>query len=121
MENSRSLLIDVLKILPEHVVCYVQAPSLEDDVFLKMTSKTEYDYYSLIHLDKTNKEILIRQILSHSIDKYFQNIQLKLNDKLLFEGYDGIEFGIISNSINIPEWFINEYIIKEGCIISKDW
>lgn len=119
--DNSSLLISVLKILPKEIDCYIQAPSLEDETILSMMSETEYPYYKLIKVNNLNKEIFINHLNIHSVIEYIQNIELKNGNEILFQGFDGVEFGIISKFIRIPEWFKEKYINTGDCNISNDW
>ena len=121
MENNDLFLLDVLNILSAEVDCYIQAPSLDDEVVLSLMDKTVFEYFSGIKLNSFNKEILIERIKNHCITYYFQKIQIRLNDKLLFEGYDGVEYGVLSKDLNIPQWFFEKHIITETCCLSLDW
>ncbi len=96
--------------------CDIQAPSLENDVLQKMM-----DYDQLVRLNKANKQLFIDAILIDSTIAHFQNIQIRSNGNLLFEGYDGIDYGILSNSVTIPEWFAQAYVVTGDCMISKEW
>lgn len=51
---------------------------------------------------------------------YIQNMQVKKDGILLFEGFDGVEFGTISKTILIPEWFKEKYI-PDTCTVSMEW
>ncbi|HRD59056.1 MAG TPA: hypothetical protein PK504_13495 [Ferruginibacter sp.] len=119
--NDDSLLINVLKILPEEIDCYIQAPSLENESILNMMSETEWDYYKLIKINNLNKESFCNSLNDSTITQYFQNIELKNSNKMLFQGFDGVEIGIISKYIKIPIWFRDKYIISGDCTISIDW
>ena len=121
MSNKKTLLVDVISILPDEVDCYIQAPSLEDVVILGLMSTTRYEYYKCIKLNSPNKEIFINRVMGYPIEEYFQSVEIRLNDKILFEGYDGVEFGIISNSIKLPEWFMDTYIKTGMCNSSNEW
>lgn len=121
MSSFGILLIDLLSILPDEVVCYIQAPSLENDVLQKMMVDSEFDYYQLVRLNKVNKQLFIDAILIDSTIAHFQNIQIRSNGNLLFQGYDGIDYGILSNSVTIPEWFAQAYVVTGDCMISKEW
>lgn len=116
-----NLLVDVLKILPEEVECFIQAPSLENEIIQKMMLDSELDYYKSIKFNKTNKLEFINQELNFSISAYFQNIQIKSDNKLLFQGFDGVEFGTLSKTIFTPQWFKEKYILTELCIVSGEW
>jgi len=111
--NDDSLLINVLKILPEEIDCYIQAPSLENESILNMMSETEWDYYKLIKINNLNKESFCNSLNDSTITQYFQNIELKNSNKMLFQGFDGVEIGIISKYIKIPIWFRDKYIISD--------
>jgi hypothetical protein len=121
MKNIESLLIDVLNILPEGVDCYIQAPSLEDEVVLSMMNDTEFNYYKIIKLDDITKEKFLERVKNYPISVYFQSIEIRLKNKLLFEGYDGVEFGIISYTIVLPEWFVAKNIKTKTCGVSNEW
>ncbi len=119
--DKDSLLISVFKILPEEIDFYIQAPSLEDDIILNMMSETEYPYYKLIKVNKLNKNNIIKLINVRDIIQYFQHIELRNNNEILFQGFDGVEFGIISKLIRIPEWFSVNFINTGECSLSNDW
>lgn len=119
-QKENKLLIDVLKILPENIECFIQAPSLDIDVVNEMLQSTNYDYYKIIHLNNKNKNNFINQELETSFSTYIQKIEIKKNEGVLFEGYDGMEYGIISARIFVPQWFKKRYI-PDICIVSSDW
>lgn len=118
LENS--FFIDILRILPEKVECFIQSPSLDNVIIQKMFQSTDFDYYKLIYLDETNKDKFLGEELATYFSMYIQSIEIKENGVLLFKGYDGVEFGTISKKISIPEWFKEKYI-PDTCIISSDW
>jgi hypothetical protein len=121
MNENNSLLLDVINILPDGIDCYIQAPSLEDKTILGLMSLTEHAYYKSVKLEGNNKKVFLQQVKEHPIEEYFQSIEIKFDGKLLFVGYDGIEFGIISNTIKLPEWFVDKYVKAEMCNISNEW
>ncbi|MGC4128200.1 MAG: hypothetical protein QM564_01275 [Bergeyella sp.] len=109
MIQPNFFLIDLLDILPEDIDCFIQAPSLENIVIKEMLQDTEYDYYKLLKLNNTNKKIFIKQELETSFSMHIQNIKINKDRVLLFEGYDGVEYGSISQNICIPDWFKEKY------------
>ena len=113
MGEGQLFLIDVINILPDGVDCYIQAPSLEDSVIISLLSTTKYEYYKSLKLQGVTKEILMNHGSKYAIEEYFQSIEIRFNDKLLFEAYDGVEIGVISKNLELPQWFINKYV-KEG-------
>ncbi|MBS3915314.1 MAG: hypothetical protein KG003_12535 [Bacteroidetes bacterium] len=118
MEDN--LLIDILNVIPAKMECYIQAPSLNNKIILDMFKKTEYDYYQLLIIDETNKNTIVNQERETSFGIYVQRIEIKKNGALLFDGFDGVEFGIVSKNLVIPEWFKEKYV-PETCMISPNW
>lgn len=121
MLPSKNLLIDVLSILSIEIDCFIQAPSLEDEIIQSLMSESEFDYFKLIKINNQNRNIIINHFLHNDIIQYFQSIQLKQDSKLLFEAYDGVEYGIVSKDVIIPDWFNTVYISDGTCIVSKNW
>ena len=121
MSEKESLLVDVINILQENLDCYVQAPSLDDEAIFAIMQPTELDYYKKIQLTNDNKQILMDGIKKRSVDEYFQSVEIRTGDRLLFEGYDGVEYGTISGSIQLPNWFINKHVTGGMCSVSEQW
>lgn len=121
MDYSEYLLIDILNILPQEVDCYIQAPSLEDTFILSLMRESNFPYYKHLPLNNINRRKIIEYIQNHPIAEYFQSIEIRYNGKLLFEAHDGVEFGILSKSVTIPNWFTERHIKTETCLISSDW
>lgn len=121
MDNNENFFVDVIGILPVDIECYIQAPSLEDRIVLNMMHKTQYDYYKCINLNEINRKRFIERLRNETVVEYFHSIEIKKNSKLLFEGYDGIESGIFSKHIHIPDWFKEKYKEDWDYSISKDW
>ena len=114
-------LVDILNILPVEVDCYIQAPSLEDIDILDMMNDTVYGYYQCLHINYDNKNFIIDKFQKETIVEYFNSIEIKEGKKLLFEGFDGIESGTISKTVNIPNWFKEKYKEDWTYSISKEW
>lgn len=121
MNDNITFFIDTLNILPLNTECLIQAPSLDNIFFLSLMSETDYNYYKSIHLDNEHKMEIINILKKYPIIDYFQKIEIRDNKSLLFEGFDGLDFGIFSKNINIPDWFRNKYSQDEMYIISSDW
>ena len=100
-QNENNFLTDVLNILPEKIECFIQAPSLENSVIKEMLQKSDLDYFELLNLNKTSKEIFVRQEMETSFSVYIQKIEIRENGLLLFEGFDGCEYGMISKTLVI--------------------
>lgn len=120
MQADNNLFIDILIILPEELKCYIQAPSLENSIIEKMLHDSEFVYYKILNISNINKQDIIKQEIANPFAMFIQNIKIKDEKSLLFEGFDGVEYGTISKKLVIPEWFKKKYI-PETCIISKEW
>ncbi|WP_418264584.1 hypothetical protein [Flavobacterium faecale] len=118
---EKDFFIDTLKIMPENSICYLQAPNLSSKLLLRVLQDSEYEYYLKIKLDNLNRKLLINCILSENIQEDLQSIEIKKDDELLFEGFDGVEYGTISNKLKLTEDYIKKYINDDFCNISNDW
>jgi hypothetical protein len=107
--QPNSFFIDLLNILPQEVECFIQAPSLENTVVEAMLQNSEFDYFKVLTLDVTKKKEIVRQEIETFFSGSIQSIEIKKSGVLLFEGYDGVEFGSISREVFIPDWFKEKY------------
>jgi hypothetical protein len=121
MSENQAFCIDIINLVPIGSTCFIQAPNLENSKILNLMTPSKYAYYREIKLTELNKKILIEEILSNNIQEEFQSIEIKVNNKLLFEGYDGMEFGVITNTIVLPNWFVDKHIKTDMCAISEEW
>ena len=121
MKKNQSYFIDVINLLPVGSDCYIQSPDLDDEIMLSMMHQTQFNYYKCIKLAGSDREKFMKQIETPFILNYFQNIEIKFNDMLLFEGHDGMEYGTISKSVILPQHFIDEYINGDYCKVSDEW
>ena len=109
------------KSVPDNSVCFIQLPSNENPDFLNLMTLSPFEYYKQIILTPSNKESIIKVIEAENVEEYFQSIEIRFNEKLLFEGYDGIKYGTISRSLQLTDRFIYNFINEEMCIISEEW
>lgn len=121
MTIEQSFFIEILNIMPLNSVCYLQAPNLDSSALLKKLEETEYPYYKSIEISNVNKELIIDCILNEDIQDDIQSIQIRFGETLLFEGFDGVEFGTISKNIALTNDFIEKYVNDDFCNISNDW
>lgn len=121
MNESRVFFIDVIKLFPEEVECYIQAPSLENKIVLDLLQETKSNYSKSIKLTAENRHVLLRQIIENPITDYFQHVQIRFGQKILFEGYDGVEYGVVSKEITLSHNFFEQYVNSGICSISEDW
>lgn len=117
MDNSLSFLIDIINIMPEGSNFYVQAPSLEDKETLDLMSPSEYEYYKVLKPKYPDKRKFIGRISKANVERFFQSVEIRFNSKLLFKGWDAIEFGEISKTVILPLWVIDKYKNKEMYIL----
>jgi hypothetical protein len=121
--DNGNLLVDLLSILPENVDCFIQAPSTSNKVILSMMIDSEFPYYKLVRLSQSNKDEFINELLNSSVGDEFHSYEIKQNNKLLFQGYDGVDFGVLSMTVVVPEWFKKKHMVMddEMCMISNEW
>lgn len=122
MENT-DFFLDLLKILPQEVTCFIQAPSIEDEGILNMMKYSETRSSKYVNLNLLNRTSFIKLFENNpDLTQYFHSIEIdSINDKKLFEGWDGVEYGHISKDIEIPNWFKEKYFDKEMYHISDEW
>ena len=87
----------------------------EDILRTLMTLWTKYflNFYTIFSII-----LKLRNSIHFSI--YIQKLEIRENGVLLFEGFDGCEYGMISKWVIIPEWFKEKYV-TETCIVSNEW
>ena len=102
-----------MKIVPDNSICYINAPDIDSDsaILKLLTPTTQYDWSINLSLD--NKKILTSIITTDSIQDYFHRLNIKSANSLWCESYDGMCTVILSDSLDIPEWFTEKYA-KEG-------
>jgi len=113
MSDEQSIIIDILKIVPDNSICYINAPNIDSDssILKLLTSATEYDWSIILTLDK--KKLLTSIITTESIQDCFHRLDIKFTNSLLCESYDGMCTVILSDNLNIPKWFTDKYV-KDG-------
>ncbi len=121
MTVTQSYTIDIIKLVPDDSICYIQAPSNDNSQFLNLMKPSQFEYYLQIVLTPANKELLTKVIANDNVEEYFQSIEIRHNNQLLFEGYDGMEYGTVSKNLKLPVEFIEKYIGEEMYIVSKEW
>ena len=102
-------MIDVLMIMPmDNLVGQIQAPELQNTKIASITQNTE-NGLDRIPIGTIEKEIIIKQVCLNDIQDYMSYIALRNKGELIFEGYDGLTFGLFSKNFKIPVWFITKY------------
>ena len=122
MTDTKPYIIDVINVVPDNSVCFIQAPSIEGDSALNdLLMPSQFPYYQQVILSAANKETLVMIVENEEVEGYFQSMEIRHNGKLCFEGYDGMKYGTISKDINLPDTFIRDYITGGMCIVSFEW
>jgi hypothetical protein len=122
MTETQSYAIEVIKLVPNNSLCFIQAPSIElTSALHHLLTPSPYDYYKQIVLTPINKTNLVDIIKKEEVEGYFQSIEIWYGKKLFFQGWDGMEYGHISRDINLPDAFVTNYISTEMCYVSKEW
>ena len=122
MTETQSYIINVIQLVPENSICFIQAPNIECHSALNnLFMPSEFSYYQQVTLSHANKEAISDIIKDEEVEGYFQSVEIRHDGKLYFEGYDGMEYGTISKDINLPESFIKDYINGGMCIVSNEW
>ncbi len=105
MTEEDQFCIDVLEIVPDNSVCFIQSPSCDDKVFLNLMQISKYAWAKQIILTRQNKTFLKALISETSIVGEFNNMTIEENGLQIFEGHDGMEIGELSRNIQIPAWY----------------
>ena len=121
MSETQSLITEVIKLVPYNSICFIQAPDIESTLYHNLVTASPFDYYQQITFTDGNKELLIKAIIEDDLEESFQGIEIRLNNKLLFEGYDGLEYARISREVPLTYMFQTMFIDTELCLISKEW
>jgi len=112
MTIEQQYFIDIIGLMPEQAILYIQAPSLEYEPILNIMHETIYPYYRSISLEGKNRALLLNAVKEYSIQEYFQSLEIWNSGVCIFKGYDGVEIGDISKEIELPESFTQKYILK---------
>ena len=117
--EENDFFIDIFQILPADCDCYVQVPDLDKNLIQELLDDCSIPYYVKIRLGVENTSKFM-DLESHChISQWIQNMEIRKDEKLLFEGYDSIEYGVFSKNMIIPDWFKNKHVEDYG--ISSDW
>ena len=122
MTEEQQFCIDVLEIVPDNSVFYVQVPSSKDAKFLKIVNDSQkYDWAKEVALNQQTKTLLKSLIAESLIVEEFNSVTIEHNEHRIFEGWDGMEIGEVSKTLILPNWFEEKYIASGYCILSASW
>ncbi len=121
--DEQLFIIEVFKLVPlNRAELLIQSPHLEIlDMLRRMNFKEKIEGFKAIKLNKKNREILTDEIIYNDIHQYIHQLKIFVDGEKIFEGYDGLEYGIFSKKFNIPESFKKRYKSKDMLMISEDW
>ena len=120
MKQNGLFFLDILSIVPlKDTRCFIQAPGIEG--LSSVLSKTDDPAIMVMDCNKSTIEIIKNKIIYSNIQDNIMYISIKNNDITLYEGYDGVEYGVFSKNINIPQWFRDKYKPSGWYEISDEW
>ena len=119
--DTQQLFIDILRLVPFEADLLIQSPHEEVLSVLEDIEHTKGEVFNTIKLSKENRQKLVYEVIYNDIEEYMQSIQIKIGDQLLFEGYDGMEYGTFSKEFHLPPEFLEKYTPKEMVSISNEW
>ena len=119
MKNQNEFFLDIIHMFSAGCDCYLQAPDLDKNLIQELLDDCSIPYYVKIRLADENISKLM-DLESHChISQWIQSMEIRKDEKLLFEGYDSIEYGLFSKEITMPNWFRSKH--EEDFGISPDW
>jgi hypothetical protein len=121
--ETQQFFIDILKLIPiEKSSIIIRSPHEEILFALKaMNLKRENDISEPIVLNKRNREILTAEILYNNIEEFIHSLEIRVDNKKIFEGYDGMEYGMFSKEFNLTKEFKEKYTTMDMCMVSENW
>jgi hypothetical protein len=96
-------------------------PSIEDYEFQQIMQSDKFPYFHQIILTCENKERLSELVHLKQIEVYFHRLEIRQDGNLLFEAFDGMEIGTVSEKFNLPDEFITKYINPGMLTVSSEW
>ena len=121
MREELEFIIDTIEIVPNNSICHVQAPNIKNADFHELCEKSKYNWAQQIVLNSQNKEKFKNLLLRSEIEGQFHNIIIEKDEEKIFEGFDGMEIGEVSKTLNLPNWYLDKYIKTKYCNIAKNW
>jgi hypothetical protein len=121
MDETQKYFIDVLKIVPTNSFIYIQSPHNEILSVLNSMKPRKDGVYTVVQLTNQNRDLLIEATKEKHIQDFIHSLEIRFEDKLIFEGWDGMDYGEISKTIPLTQEFMKNYIEGQMCIISSSW
>lgn len=122
MTETQQFILEILEFIPvDESVLIVQSPHEEVLSVLRVIVDNKKNDFETIKFSKKNRKILIEEIKDNGIEEYIHRLEVLIKDKKIFEGYDGMEYGMFSKEFNLPKEFKEKYTKMDMCMISEDW
>jgi hypothetical protein len=115
MTEEQSIIIDILEIVPDNSICYINAPSIDEGsgILKILVPSNSFDWSLTLSAD--NKIKFENIIKTEGIQHSFHRLDIEFNKLQLCESYDGMCTVILTDNLNIPEWFTNKYAKEGNC------
>lgn len=117
--NENDFFLDIIRLFSTDCDCYLQAPDMDKELIKNLMDDCTIPYYVKIRITVENALRLTDLESHHHISQWIQSMEVRKDEKLLFEGYDSVEYGLFSKEITIPDWFRSKH--GEDFGISPDW
>jgi hypothetical protein len=121
MINSKTYFKDILELVPSDskILLYTTDENFESKLKTISFRTIQKERLYEIFLDN-NKDALIVSSTVTDIEDYIEKMVIVQNNNIIFEGYDSLEFGTVSNKLKLSEDFITNYVIGDMCVIQKN-
>ena len=119
--NSITFLKDVLKQLPSEVsIRFVSNEERFPENMKPFDFSTE-DGNTFTITGLISRALVLGLSEENDFLDFTERVEMKEGNKLLFEGYDGMEFGTISKTISLDGEFRKKYVEGDMCSVSDNW
>jgi hypothetical protein len=111
MTETQSLSIDIINLVPDDSMCFINAPSIGDGSdILKLLQVSSRDYFDWeLELTTDNKRRLIDLIIRDEVETSFHRIDFEGDRDFLFVAYDGFLGVKVKDRLTVPDWFAEKY------------
>ncbi|QLH47733.1 MAG: hypothetical protein HWD58_20290 [Bacteroidota bacterium] len=102
MTDTQSLAIEILKLVPDNSMCFINAPSIHEtsEVLKLFQPSKHYDWQ--LKLNEGNRNKLIENILKENIESEFHMLTIENNEHPLFIAYDGM-CGVLVKKVQMSQ------------------
>jgi len=75
MTEPQAYIIEVINLVPDESICFIQAPSIENAEFINLMTPSQFAYYTQVILTSSIKKLLIKIIATENIQEDFQSLK----------------------------------------------